>query len=340
LPHSSQRGWLSERLLAEHVKLSKSARVLVTSLGVGELGQRIRLEHPHADVVAFFLDAFLESKCRQNEIVTMCRSDLPDDTRDAVLIPVRQDGEAELVRDYLQQAFLCLREGGSLWTATDNPNDTWLGEQVKTLFGRVSRRALPEGVVYTSSRVGPLRRMRSFECEFTFRFRDRLLRVVTRPGVFSHRRVDPGTRAILKTFNVTDGERVMDIGCGSGVLSLAAASLTPQGGVWAIDSNHRAVECVQMAAQRNDLANIHAEVAFDGGSAERRVDVCLANPPYYAQFRIAELFLDAAKRALKPGGRLYLVTKFPQWYDENLLRWFQQAEIKAVGRYHVITARA
>ena len=38
-------------------------------------------------------------------------------------------------------------------------------------------------------------------------------------------------------------------------------------------------------------------------------DLVLANPPYYAQQGVARLFIDTARRVLRPGGRLYVVTK-------------------------------
>ncbi len=40
-------------------------------------------------------------------------------------------------------------------------------------------------------------------------------------------------------------------------------------------------------------------------------DLVLANPPYYAQLSIAQLFIERGRFALKPGGRFFLVTKQP-----------------------------
>jgi 16S rRNA G1207 methylase RsmC len=42
----------------------------------------------------------------------------------------------------------------------------------------------------------------------------------------------------------------------------------------------------------------------DGG-----FDVALANPPYYANNSIAQLFIERSRALLKPQGRFYLVTK-------------------------------
>ena len=71
-----------------------------------------------------------------------------------------------------------------------------------------------EGVVYSGIKTAPLKKTRDFGCEFAFRQNGRLLRAYTRPGVFSHRRVDAGARALMETMEIEPGQRVFDIGCG------------------------------------------------------------------------------------------------------------------------------
>ena len=67
-------------------------------------------------------------------------------------------------------------------------------------------------------------------------------------------------------------------------------------------------------------------------------DLALANPPYYADFRIAELFVEAAHRALAPGGTLLIVTKQPTWYLENLPNAWNDVAREEVKTYHLIEA--
>jgi 16S rRNA (guanine1207-N2)-methyltransferase len=93
-----------------------------------------------------------------------------------------------------------------------------------------------------------------------------------------------------------------------------------------IDSHTRAVE-----AARINAANFGIEakiVLADNGidslrrSAEGSFDVFVGNPPYYSDYRIAEVFLDTAKRALKKGGVCYSVVKHadgPKPVQENFL---------------------
>ena len=67
-------------------------------------------------------------------------------------------------------------------------------------------------------------------------------------------------------------------------------------------------------------------------------DLALANPPYYADFRIAEAFVDSAWRALAPGGTLLVVTKQPGWYLEHLPARWSDVRREIVKTYHLVEA--
>jgi 16S rRNA (guanine1207-N2)-methyltransferase len=171
----------------------------------------------------------------------------------------------------------------------------------------------------------------------------------TRPGVFSHRRIDDGARALIKSlaeaeianFVAVLAPRVLDLGCGSGVVGLVAALRNPSAQVHAIDSSPRAIEATQWAAERNCAPNLTAALDCDGRTVgPGTFDLVLANPPYYSNFRIAGLFVAIAQRALKPGGRLLLVTKSPEWYLTHIPRVLRGSEpsARAVGNYVIVEA--
>ncbi len=132
-------------------------------------------------------------------------------------------------------------------------------------------------------------------------------------GVFSHRRLDPGTRLLIETMRVGRADRVLDLGCGYGPIGLVAASLAPRGGAWLVDANVRAARLALANAARNRLRNVRVIVG-DAASAVQAcsMDVVFTNPPIRAGRRVVRAFIDDAWRVLRPGGRFYLVARTAQ----------------------------
>lgn len=366
-----------------------SGRALCTSLGWGQCAVSLARRLPQARVVCHFLDLHPLEQARHvaedtaARVEWVCSTDLPAGPFDLAAIPVSRFGEAELTRDMLQDAYERLDEGGQLITAVDNPQDHWLHGELRKLLIKVTREAQRAGVVYRGVRHGPLERRRAFRCEFAFRDQGRLVRAVSRPGVFSHRRLDLGARALLEAMEVKAGDRVLDMGCGSGVVGLAAALRAPGVFVQAIDSNARAVDCTRQGAVLNGITVIDHEAALPGDSgrpavgetarsgdrpqhrpgeppqrddgrqlgsainvlldAEGRVpqpgtfDLALGNPPYYSHYQIAEIFLQAARQALRPGGRVLIVTKKDEWHLARMRQLFESVQSRDVRGYRMVS---
>jgi 16S rRNA (guanine1207-N2)-methyltransferase len=194
-------------------------------------------------------------------------------------------------------------------------------------------------VLYVATKTEPLKKHKNFACEFAFRDRGRLIRACSRPGVFSHRHIDPGARRLIDEMQIDPDARVLDIGCGTGTVALAAACRADGASVHAVDSNARAVECTLRGAQLNGFTNLTIELNADGNyHGAGKFDLALANPPYYSGFRIARHFLAAGREALCPGGTLLLVTKQPQWYEQHMPQWFDDVTVTERKGYYLFQA--
>ena len=335
-----------EQLLIDALEAFSPRRILCTSQGVAQLAAVAAREFPAATVFCHYVDLYRAEQARRQlgnalpNLTLGCSPDFPPQSVDLAALPFSSHGEAELTRELLQEAHQRLVPNGVLLASTDNPNDRWLHEEMRKLFAKVTRRGSPQGAVYLARRDRPLKRARNFRCEFVFRDRDRLIHAVSRPGVFSHREVDPGARQLMAAMEIGAGDRVLDMGCGSGTVSLAAAFRADGVSVLAVDSHARAVECTALGASRNGLGNIaveHRECGPRCGPAT--IDVVVANPPYYAGFRIARFFLEAAHAVLRRGGQIFVVSKQPEWYAEQMPEWFNAVAIEASKDYWIARGR-
>jgi 16S rRNA (guanine1207-N2)-methyltransferase len=341
---------VSERLLmeatAEILAAGPILSIFCGSLGRGQLAKALAAAAPTADVAANFFDLH-QMRMAQSGVVGdrprfLCEPDDPaaSGSLDCVALPLSASGDAELTLDRLQAAHVCLRVGGRLWAATDNPRDRWLRGELDKLFERVKTRTFTDGVVYHAVKTKPLKKLKERLCWFAFRDHERLLRVASRPGVFSHRQLDTGARCLMETMEISPGMRVFEPGCGAGPVACAAAARAPNVQVLAIDSNPRAVQCARLSAAANGLEGITVALNADGDcDLPGSYDLALANPPYYSHGRISRLFIDGARRALRRGGTLLTVTKDPGWHVEELRRDFYDIEVLAVRAYFVIRAR-
>jgi 16S rRNA (guanine1207-N2)-methyltransferase len=129
-------------------------------------------------------------------------------------------------------------------------------------------------------------------------------------GVFASRGVDPGTEALIDAMRIGDQDRVLDLGCGYGVVGLVAATMAPKGRVWLVDVNQRAATVAAANARANDVKNAAVSVG-DAATAfpAEAFDVVLTNPPIRAGRAVVARFIDEAWRVLRPGGRFYLVAR-------------------------------
>ena len=180
------------------------------------------------------------------------------------------------------------------------------------------------------------------------------------PGCFCHRRLDEGglalaevvTKELKSRVEVEDRKiNLLDMGCGCGLVGfliadcirkdeLSALRLRPSTSTLSlvlVDSHSRAVEAAEENAEK---FGIPAEVILsDNGTPERMdgtFDVFVGNPPYYSDYRIADVFLETAKRALKPGGICYTVCKNAAGLEPVQKKYFPEVEIIRRRGYAVL----
>jgi 16S rRNA (guanine1207-N2)-methyltransferase len=132
-------------------------------------------------------------------------------------------------------------------------------------------------------------------------------------GVFATRGVDQGTEVLIDSMRIGERDRVLDLGCGYGVVGLVAAALAPRGLVWLVDVNTRAAAVAAENARANGIRNAAVAVG-DAATAfsDASFDVVVTNPPIRAGRAVVAQFIDEAWRVLCSDGRFYLVARTAQ----------------------------
>lgn len=344
LPPRAAEAFLIDQIHQEALP-EVSGTALTSTRGRGQLAHVLMQSRRCDHVDCWFTDQYQWAQAdrwhrqQASSARLLCQADAPDQTYASGWLPLGRRGETEWVREQIQCMFNAVETGGFLIVAVNNPQDRWVIEQLQRLPCSIQRLGDSNCSGYVCRKKGSLKKQKNYRCEFAFRHRDHLLKIVSRPSVFSHRRIDPGARHILNALPTIDPDWVLDIGCGAGTLCIAAAAMYRQATVMGIDSNTRAVQCTLASAGLNGLDNVDAAVSENGQIPHAgRYDLVLANPPYYADFRIAELFIQTAHRALTPGGRLLLVGKDPTWYQQRMPEQFKAIQIDAVKGYVVVSA--
>lgn len=165
------------------------------------------------------------------------------------------------------------------------------------------------------------------------------LEIETTEGLFSPRGADAGTLSMVSTVELESGQKLLDLGCGAGLVGIAAAKVLGEENVWMTDVDPAAVRCAAENAKRNGVENVHlcCGDALDAVDASG-FDWILSNPPYHADFSVAKKFIEKGFNRLKLGGKLVMVVKRELWYRNKLTAIFGGVRMQEIGGYFVFTA--
>lgn len=160
---------------------------------------------------------------------------------------------------------------------------------------------------------------------FTLEFNDQSVELVSLPGVFSHGRLDEGSQLLLEESKPLPNGKVLDFGCGAGVLATVLSRRNPHSQFELVDVDALALYCAAQTLQRNA---VEAEVYPSDGLSDvhGRLAAVVSNPPFHTGIKhdtsIAERFFEQVTRNLLPRGELRIVAngflKYPALIETHI----------------------
>ncbi len=161
--------------------------------------------------------------------------------------------------------------------------------------------------------------------QFTLELDGGPLQVISLPGVFSHGRLDVGSALLLQHLDNLPSGRVLDFGCGAGVIGATLKRRYPQSELVLLDVDAFAVESSRRTLAANGL---EAEVIAGDGidAAPRQLAAIISNPPFHqgvhTNYQASETLIERAAEHLSSGGELRLVAnaflRYPPLIEQHL----------------------
>ena len=174
-------------------------------------------------------------------------------------------------------------------------------------------------------------------------------RFVTDTSVFSRTSVDKGTDLLLnaviddiKERRARRDERLLDLGCGWGVVGIVMKSVFTLFDVTCVDINSRAVALASENAKLNLRApdKIVQSDVLEAIGEDELFDTVITNPPVRAGKQTVFAFYEQAYSHLKENGAIYVVLQRKQGADstkKKLTELYGNCETIAIkGGYHVM----
>jgi len=333
----SLRAWsTADRYLLNHAReaglVDHATRVLVVNDAFGALGVSLHAHRPQ-----WWSDSFRSGRALRHNLVL---NDLPDDA--VTLVPGDEDpvGPFDLVlmrfpkslawqedqllrlRPLLAPSALVVAGGMikhtpkrafELLESCIGPTSTSLGwKKARLAFAQLD----PE--LTCASGVPP----KTIEVDG--------VSISARANVFAWDKLDLGARVLLRSLPESDEPwRIVDQGCGSGVLALTLANRCPNAIVTGVDESYQAIASAEANAatagltqQTRFAVNDRLDDVAEAGDA----DLVVCNPPFHQSHAVGDHvawgMFRQAQRTLVRGGRYLVVGNRHMNYHAKLKRLF------------------
>ncbi len=127
-------------------------------------------------------------------------------------------------------------------------------------------------------------------------------------GVFSKKKLDNASKLLIENAEIKQNQKVLDLGCGYGVMGMALKKFHPSLQVTLSDISQRALKLARLNKKELDL-DVKIKKSDLFSNINEKFDVIITNPPYAAGRQTCFDIITQSINFLKPGGTLQLVAR-------------------------------
>ena len=133
----------------------------------------------------------------------------------------------------------------------------------------------------------------------------------TSGGVFSPKKLDLGTKLIINKAKLEKGWKVLDLGCGYGIIGIALKKRHPSLDMVLTDINSRAVKLAEMNLKLHSIkAEVHQSDMFNNKHIKNmKFNTILINPPQTAGKKVCCKMIEESRNHLLDDGLLQIVVR-------------------------------
>lgn len=163
--------------------------------------------------------------------------------------------------------------------------------------------------------------------------------IITLPGVFGYKKIDPGSILLISTFNKSIQGKVLDVGSGSGILSVMLHKKNSNIKLTLIDNNSTALLCSRYSLKENKIiGNVFYSNLFS--HVQEKYNFIISNPPtHYGNLNNLKIVHELIKQSvnfLHKNGELRIILHSNISCTEILLQEFGNYKIlKQKNHYKV-----
>ncbi|KTF11344.1 methyltransferase [Pseudoalteromonas carrageenovora] len=150
----------------------------------------------------------------------------------------------------------------------------------------------------------------TYHKRFTIDVANTSFTAISVPGVFNHGGLDAGTKMLLENAPTVKQGKVLDFGCGAGLIATFLGLQNPALEFVCSDVSALATYATEQTLKLN---NIKGEAVLSDGlkNITGKFDLIVSNPPFHTgiatDYTVAETFLANAKQHLTKAGKLNIV---------------------------------